>query len=449
MIAGGLAVMLGVFTCQPRTTVTPASATVLTLGGGAATFYNVNDFASVQAALDEIPDNSRLYFPKNRGPYQPPDTAGWQIRKHVEIFGDGADTGEDVGLQPYNLSKNGTVFQLRGSLGNSLGQPHSFYLHDITISNDTGAPAANGVGDYIRVATDTLISGIWMERVTMFYAGRSAIYLPGADYVVGSTLRNVKIFGCGGHGIFMASAAQLEISSCSSTQNKGMGAVLSACGNGLSITASDFESNGYLLDGVSDITIPEDYGVSYNAQLYLVICDGSVMSCNIEAIADADSVDCRHGITLNSCRGMVLGGSEIDGTPTVTNCKGINLINGSRGNTILSNAYSSIKYTVYIDAAIDYGNTVLSQWVYLPPSNVQPGIANIPAASYNFAVIMNQSLTGATNKVVGILLPAVATNGNAPDSLTDAYSTILQKGLLVNTTNDSLFLRRTTGWSVK
>lgn len=423
----------------------PVTATPLPLGGNtnAAVFgniYDVTDFNSVQDALDEVPSASKLYFPASGGPYQPPDTSGWQIRKSVEIFGDGMNTNEGKGLQPFSLSKDGCIFNIRGSTTREV------YIHDIVMSTGNGVAATGGVGDYVRFTSDTTLERLRIERCWLLYAGRSAIYASGT-FIVGLSMRDVHVYRCGGHGIYLHLPALFTMNGCSFLLNCGMGAVLIAPGNGTSISGCNFESNGDRLPGSPSTTFPSSFGQGYNAQLYLENGEAAITGCNIEDTASKNPTQSLHGITLNAMKGCLIGGNEIDNGTAVAGTIGINIKNGSFDNTIASNHVTRMQYAVKINSASeDWGNVVLPQYI-ASPTATGAGLVSVPTGGYNFAIITNQSATGSTNKIVGLLLPSIATNGNQPDSLTDAYSTILQQGLLA-TGGDSLFLRRAGSWKL-
>lgn len=424
-----------------RPEVPVASAIPLALGGN-ANVYNVTHFGSVQAALDAIPAGSKLYFPSASGPYQPPDTSGWHIHKSVEIFGDWLAGGEATALNPYNFSKDGSIFQLHSSIRLPDAGVSGVYIHDLVFTS-TAPPGTGGVGDYIRFAEDTTWGTMMIERCKMLYAGRSAIYFAGYGYIVGLTMRDCTFYGCGGHGAYINLGALISMSGCSFSSNHGMGMVMVNPGNGTSISACNFESNGDRLAAGSTQTFPEMFGVDYNAQVLLENGDCSFTGCNIEDTS-ANPTFAKHGMTLNACHGIFLGGNEIDTGSIVAGAIGINIINGTRGCTVAANIVAGFPYAVKIDGSTtQYGNCILPQYVPFPAAG-QEGLVSVPNGSYNFAVITNQSATGSTNKVVGLLLPNLATNGNQPDSLTDAYPTILQTGLLA-AGGDSLFLRKSTG----
>lgn len=402
--------------------------------------YNVMDFKDTAAALAAVPAGRAIYFPADGGPYTPPSAAGWDITKPVELFSDGLNSGEDKGFQPYNQHKDSTIFNIKSAAVRDI------YFHDLVMSSGVGFPAASGTGDHIRF-TDVAQSRIIIERCWLLYAGRSGIYFDGSDYIVGISLRDVHVYGCGGHGIFLDTCTFISMSGVGCSQNKGMGAVLRDCGSGVSITGCNFESNGERLTDTSTATLPEMFGIAYNAQLYLANTNGVIYGCNIEDAASKAPTYSKNSITLNNCRGTVVGGCEFDNPASVAGTIGIQLINGTYGCTILSNRISLIAASVNVNAAAtEVGNVIYPQAVTASDAT-GPGLVVQPANTRNFVYATNAPSGVSDNKGIGLLLPNL--NSGAGQPTTDIDSSVRREGLLCyNSADNKLYLYDGTNFVV-
>jgi hypothetical protein len=379
-------------------------------------FDNVLNYADTATALSEVASGTQLYFPSASGPYTPPSAAGWTITKPMTIFSDGPSVPENKCFMYFNSSgaanKNSTVFTI------SPTAVRDVEFRDIVISNAAGIPATGGTGDAIRFIGAGSLTSVRITNCWLLYAGRSGFF-SGNDAatanLVGLNLKGTRAQSCGGHGIFVYAGHLISMDSTSSAVvNGGQGAMFLSCGNGIDISGSDFELNGLRLAGtgagtMAASTMPQDYGVGYNAQLHFSSCNGvSVRGCNIEHTASQNPTHAKIGITLNSCKGGVVGGNTITNGSSVAATVGIKLIGGTQCATILSNSVSYHAASVQIDdPATDTGNVIFPQHVIGDATG--PGTILIPAgANRNFIFANNIVSSVSDNKGVGLIYPMVA-----------------------------------------
>jgi hypothetical protein len=365
--------------------------------------------AAFQAALDACPRGGSIYAPIAFGPWTPPSAAGWIITKPVTIFSDGPGVLESSCFTYYNslgaANKDSVLFTI------DLDATIAVKFRDLTISNNAGFTAASGTGDAIRIVESGTLTKIAIENCNILYAGRSGLYINGTN-LVWLTIRDTKIYGCGGHGMYLGNCHLIDMGGVVCTENKGMGTVIFASGNGISIHACDFEFNGQRLDGVSDSTIPEDNGLAYNAQLYFGNCDAvHVSGCNIEGTNyyfGASGAATLGGITLNGCKGCVIGGNEINNSSSTAGTFGVKLINGAACNTILSNNIGYMAASVAIDDMTnDIGNVIFPQAVTGDATG--PGVVLLPTDDPNTNFVFQTNIaTASNNKGVGLLLPQMS-----------------------------------------
>jgi hypothetical protein len=389
----------------------------------------------VADAIAAVPAGGRLYFPSESGPYIAPSAAGWTLSKPIEIFSDGMWIGGDKGFQYFNhaaaANKDDVIFNIRAN---------GVYLHDFRIDNNVGYTASGGVGDAILFDWTTVIEDFTMDRVSIYFPGRSAIRFKGNAASIKMTLRDVKIYGATGPGMFLNACNVVKLINVNAIECKGIqtdspSVVGGSCFHfaGCSEVMMDCcqaENSGDLLTNAD-----------YDGYVHLTSCHSTTISgVHIEDVGDAAK---RNGIILNACRGinvMSCGVSFPAGAGSAAS-KGIHLVGGTRGSMIGTNEFSYCDSTVKIDAVADIGNVVMPQAVNNADANA-PGEVVLPAGGRNFA-LMNDLTSGlADNKGVGVLLPS------HPDH-TAIDSTVVQDGLLVyNSTTDKLMIRAAGAWVV-
>jgi len=395
--------------------------------------YNVTSFATVADAIAAVPSGGRLYFPMSGGPYTAPSAAGWTLTKPIEIFGDGGQTNTGTLIRPFAWSgagnKDDVVFNI---------QANGIYIHDIRIDNSVGYTATAGTGDYVRFDDTTVIARFSMERVGLFYPGRSGVRFVGNAYSVEMTFKDVTIYGATGPGFYLNTCNVVKLDNVLVTECLGY----------QTGSPSGIGGSAYLFYGCSEIVMDcctaEQCGdnlanADYDGYIHLSVCHSSTISS--VHIEDQGEAAIRNGIILNVCRGTTISscGVSFPAGAGSAGSKGIHLVGGCKGCMIGANEFNYCDSTVKIDAVTDIGNTVMPQSVNSSDANA-PGEVIIPAGGRNFA-FMNDLTSGlADNKGVGIILPS------HPDE-TAIDASVVQDGLLVyNSATDKLMLRAAGGW---
>jgi hypothetical protein len=380
--------------------------------------YNVKDFPTVALALSSIPAGARLYCPADEGPYVAPDANGWTISKAVEIFSDQGVT-EDKGFKYFNsaaaANTNDVIFTINGGLSD-------IYLHDVSLSNNSGTPAAGGTGDAIRFSAGTITTNVFFERVNIFYAGRSGIRFTGAAYIVKFSMRDSRIYGCRGDGAYLNLANQATLTGNTFTVNKGAGLRYIDSDSGVFISGCDFANNG------DDLT-----GTDFDGQLVIENCHGvSVMGNNIE---DFSATTVKNGIVVNAGDSVVIGGNQFDIPSAVSGTRSIQLYNTARNCTVLSNAHSLVDIAVNMNATTETGCVIFPQHAKATAANGECALS-IPADTKSILFVTDQTEgTGVNNnKTVGIGFPGLAGVGTG-----EVGTTALRAGLLVFDTTANKF----------
>lgn len=144
-----------------------------------------------------------------------------------------------------------------------------------------GAPANKGKGCGIVYRNETELGGLTLERVSIEYMGDAGLAFRGIGdrgYQVSPVLRDLNVYGCGGHGIegFRVTAAEANVN-------------VTACGKaGLALDQS--------AGGRWHVTSHSQKGPQ---QVYWRECDGIEMHAWIEDFPDRDGLVLDHS---ESCR---------------------------------------------------------------------------------------------------------------------------------------------------
>lgn len=425
-------------------------------------YYNVMDFPSVQEAIASVPRGRKLYFPAEEGPYTPPSALGWDVEDAIEIFGDGQRIPEDLGFAYYGgaSGKDSCVFNL---VGNVASQGLGVIFRDIVFSGNGGNPGTGGTGDAIRLtgsppsasSTTPAVSGqtnLHIEKVHIFYPGRSGVFLDGASIgaIVGLALRDVLVYKAGGHGLYMTDCHQVQMDKSSFVHSGGCGAMVNNSGDGFHAHACDFSDNGSRIDAgtatVSSLpdTFPGYVDANYNAGLHLGgLAEAHIHACNFEnAVPTGNEANMHIALTIRGCNSTVVGANEFDfSAPTYVNSKSILVANGSIGCNILTNTHTNVETMVEIgSAANDYGNVVMPQFMG-PGNGTRSGKVVFPQNGRNYIYVTDRTTITdiQNNHPVGLVLPNLSTALSAgKPALADAGATVrtaVFEGMLVYTSD--------------
>lgn len=212
----------------------------------------------LQAALAQASSGDRIYLP-GIAPYRAPAT-GWEIRKSVELFGDGpgnpdGPAAERTGtvLLPHSAATSDHVLRLVNEPGTELNR---VYIHDLGIASSSAA-REGGDGILREISGNLKVSGLRLERLSIARLGGSGIRLLGDNGGPGAVndllIQNCTIENCGGDGIQLFYGFAVNITGVRSSSNAGRALWAGAPGE-ISLYGCVFEAGGA---GVEELVLLE------------------------------------------------------------------------------------------------------------------------------------------------------------------------------------------------
>lgn len=342
-------------------------------------WYNVNEFISVQAAIDAVPSGATIFFPA--GTYTPPSTAGWILTKPVTIMGDGefyVYTLPTIGtiFRPFNADVNSCVFTM---------QSDNTHIKNCGIGNQ-GLPASTGTGDGIRIgnaARDQF--GCSIENVNIINMGRHGINMVNAaafDTAIGSEvapgqfacnllrLHQVSVNGCRGVGIRLAAGASINLQNVWSVGNRLEGFRIKNCPTCTMINCATQDCGDDLP------------AANWRAQFSISTCHAfSMTGTNIEHFYDGPNNF--NALTIENCNGGSINGLDILNPDSLglgaAVAIGITMHSGTKGVTIMGWRVQNVQYSITILGGTKTTGNFIQAPMVLASNATCPALFNIPA----------------------------------------------------------------------
>lgn len=153
---------------------------------------NVRDFATPEDAIAAASPGDRIYFPNRNysgtANYYAAPAGGYQIKKPLEIYGDGPGDPSDSSGTAFTASGTSDVFVVTPTANLSYVYFHDFKIH---------ASANNRHGISCSVGTGQIVSAIRLERVNVYQMADTAFRFVGVSLDLNGFIESLSIVDCG------------------------------------------------------------------------------------------------------------------------------------------------------------------------------------------------------------------------------------------------------------